>query len=258
MKKWEEAYSDYEKGLKYREIADKYGVSENTVKSWATRKWKTYTSENLSDKVAIKLKNISEKVAEVATFENEKKKRGGQKGNKNAVGNNGGAPKGNKNNYKHGLYENITYSDLSAEEQTILNSEYIDKEQELIRTVRFSDIQINRFLKKIGTEEKKKNGLVISGVNKTIAKNKDDEAYYNGTTTMTTATHDLIIRYYNEIGKITAKKIRCLEALAKIDIENQRLKILKDKIDKESGGNGNIDALVSSIEKARKRRSETE
>ena len=75
---------------------------------------------------------------------------------------------------------------------------------------------------------------------------------------MTTAAHDLIIRYYNEIGKITAKKIRCLEALAKIDIEKQRLKILKDKIDKDSGGNGNIDALVDSIEKARKQRSEAE
>lgn len=258
MEKWEEAYSDYKNGLKYREIADKYGISENTVKSWAARKWKNYTPENISDKVAKELENAPEKVAEVATLENEKKKKGGQKGNKNAVGHVGGAPKGNKNNYKHGLYENFTYSDLSSDEKTILNSGYIDKEQELIRTVRFSDIQINRFLKKIGKEEKKKNGLVISGVNKTVAKNKDDEAYYNGTTTMTTAAHDLIIRYYNEIGKITAKKIRCLEALAKIDIEKQRLKILKDKIDKDSGGNGNIDALVDSIEKARKQRSETE
>lgn len=80
MEKWEEAYSDYKNGLKYREIADKYGVSENTVKSWAARKWKNYAPENISDKVAKELENAPEKVAEVATLENEKKKKGGQKG----------------------------------------------------------------------------------------------------------------------------------------------------------------------------------
>lgn len=33
----EKAYNDYVKGLKYKEIADKYGVSVNTVKSWRRR-----------------------------------------------------------------------------------------------------------------------------------------------------------------------------------------------------------------------------
>lgn len=36
----EQAYNDYIKGLKYKEIAKKYGVSVNTVKSWQRRyKW---------------------------------------------------------------------------------------------------------------------------------------------------------------------------------------------------------------------------
>lgn len=36
----ENAEKDYIAGMKYREIADKYGVTENTVKSWKTRyKW---------------------------------------------------------------------------------------------------------------------------------------------------------------------------------------------------------------------------
>lgn len=39
MKNWEKAYLDYLDGLKYREIATKYGVSLNTVKSWRTRNW---------------------------------------------------------------------------------------------------------------------------------------------------------------------------------------------------------------------------
>lgn len=37
----EEAYLDFKKGLKYKDIAARQGVSVNTVKSWAIRyKWK--------------------------------------------------------------------------------------------------------------------------------------------------------------------------------------------------------------------------
>lgn len=39
MDKWELAYEDYKKGLKYREIAEKHGVSLSAVKSWKMRKW---------------------------------------------------------------------------------------------------------------------------------------------------------------------------------------------------------------------------
>ena len=35
--KWELAEIDYVAGMKYREIAEKYGVSINTVKSWKVR-----------------------------------------------------------------------------------------------------------------------------------------------------------------------------------------------------------------------------
>lgn len=73
-------------GMKYKDIADKYGVSLNTVKSWKVRhKW---------DKKSVHTK--SEKVC------TQKKKHGGQPGNKNAVGH--GAPKGNKNAEKFGFF----------------------------------------------------------------------------------------------------------------------------------------------------------
>lgn len=39
MEKWELAYKDYQNGMKYKEIAEKYDVSINTVKSWKSRKW---------------------------------------------------------------------------------------------------------------------------------------------------------------------------------------------------------------------------
>lgn len=75
---WELAYEDYKKGLKRKEIADKYNVSINTVKSWKTRHW------NKMDK------------KEGAP---PKKKKGAPPGNKNATG-----PPGNKHAEKHGFY----------------------------------------------------------------------------------------------------------------------------------------------------------
>jgi len=59
MKKYEEAEQDYLSGLKYKDIADKYGVSISTVKSWKSRYWN-------SDKVATKDKKVAQKVAKVA------------------------------------------------------------------------------------------------------------------------------------------------------------------------------------------------
>ncbi|MBH0171035.1 phage terminase small subunit [Fictibacillus sp. 18YEL24] len=80
------AYKDYVKGMKYRDIAEKYGVTINTVKSWKTRySWSR-------DGVHTKDKGVHTK------------KRGAPAGNKNALGNNGGAPRGNKNAETHGFF----------------------------------------------------------------------------------------------------------------------------------------------------------
>lgn len=79
------AYQDYLNGMKYKEIAEKYGVTINTVKSWKTRyKWSR-------DGVCTKQKSV-----------HTKRKRGGQPGNKNAQGH--GPPKNNQNATKHGLF----------------------------------------------------------------------------------------------------------------------------------------------------------
>lgn len=53
MKKYEEAEQDYLSGLKYKNIAEKYGVSISTVKSWKSRYWK-------SDDVATKEKKVAQ------------------------------------------------------------------------------------------------------------------------------------------------------------------------------------------------------
>lgn len=62
-KKRDKAYKDYCNGMKYRDIAVKYGVSLSTVKSWATRHWK----------VATKDKKLQPQPEKVATLQPKKK-----------------------------------------------------------------------------------------------------------------------------------------------------------------------------------------
>jgi uncharacterized protein YjcR len=76
----EKAFKDYNTGMKYKDIAEKYGVSLSAVKSWAFRYWKQKGCNPATKKVATK-------------------KKGAPFGNKNATG-----PPGNKNAERHGFY----------------------------------------------------------------------------------------------------------------------------------------------------------
>lgn len=76
---WELAYEDRCNGMKMKDIADKYGKSIDTIKSWKRRHWNMKKGAPL------------------------KKKKGAPPDNKNAVGNAGGAPPKNQNACKHGL-----------------------------------------------------------------------------------------------------------------------------------------------------------
>lgn len=80
---WELAYDDYTKGLKYKEIAQKYNVSLNTVKSWKTRYWNKKSVHTKPKK----------------STHTKKKKVGAPFGNKNGTG-----PPKNKNAEKHGFF----------------------------------------------------------------------------------------------------------------------------------------------------------
>ncbi|WP_339180901.1 phage terminase small subunit [Bacillus sp. FSL R5-0560] len=80
-----QAYKDYVKGMKYKDLAEKYEVSVNTIKSWKQRHgWERKKGAPIEKSVHTK--------------------KGGQPGNKNAVGNNGGAPQRNQNAVTHGFF----------------------------------------------------------------------------------------------------------------------------------------------------------
>lgn len=99
--KYVQAEKDYVKGMKYKDIAEKYGVSLNTVKSWKKRYGWNRNRGAPSEK-------------SVHT-----KKRGAPRGNINAKGNRGGsAPRGNQNATTHGFFTKY----LPAETLEIIES----------------------------------------------------------------------------------------------------------------------------------------
>ena len=81
----EQAKAMYLNGLKLVEIASQLNLPEGTVRRWkSTHKWESERSDKKSER---------------------SHKKGPPKGNKNAVGNKGGAaPENNKNAEKHGLF----------------------------------------------------------------------------------------------------------------------------------------------------------
>ena len=54
---WELAYEDYKAGMKRKDIAQKYNVSINTVKSWKQRHWNK--KEGAPNVIKLRLKNTS-------------------------------------------------------------------------------------------------------------------------------------------------------------------------------------------------------
>lgn len=102
--KYELAEIDYNNGMKYKDIAEKYGVTLNTVKSWKTRKWNKDETE----------KGVHTKTKSVHTKE-EKQERGAPIGNTNAIGNKGNKnaspPKRNSNAVTHGFFSKFIPED---------------------------------------------------------------------------------------------------------------------------------------------------
>lgn len=85
-----------------KNIATELGVTDVQVRKWKSQdNWNEQSKGTLS-KGTLPKRNVPK----------QKKLRGAQPGNQNAKGH--GAPRGNKNNFKHGLYEELYWDNLDA------------------------------------------------------------------------------------------------------------------------------------------------
>lgn len=230
MKQWEPAYDDWKAGIKYKEIAEKYGVSESTVKSWASRYFKPKQAEERKQKVATK----GRKVATSADKKTQPKRRGAPPGNKNAVGNSGGAPLGNQNNFKHGLYSKVYLDTLDDKEQDLLEELPDDEEELLLQQIDLFTIRERRHLLSIKQYRENIAGLSISRVIRSEWKKEkpkptsseaewsdDDEKDSKGRLkkhsyhldTYTVANIEILERLEEALTRIQAKKTKAIETL---------------------------------------------
>lgn len=230
MKRWEPAYDDWKAGMKYKEIAEKYGVSESAVKSWVSRYFKPKQAEEGKKKVATK----SRKVATSTDKKTQPKKRGAPHGNKNAVGNSGGAPLGNQNNFKHGLYSKVYLDTLDDKEQDLLQELSDDEEDLLLQQIDLFTIRERRHLLSIKQYQENIAGLSISRVIRSEWKDEkpksaspetewsdDGEKDSKGRRkkhsyhldTCTVANIEILERLEESLTRIQAKKTKAIETL---------------------------------------------
>lgn len=226
-KKKIEAERLFYKGMKLADIAKSLEVSEGTVRSWKNR-------GNWEEKILKKTPcNITTKEIEKDTAL-QKKKQGGQIGNKNAE--------------KHGAYSKTYWDTLDEEELDLIHSMTDVEEEQLIMQLQMFSIRERRFMKNIKKYqeiEQENHGLAVEEVSKTKniedLINMDGESIASGkykkvkgsTVTKTKAVINSIIALETELTKIQRAKTKAIDALAKIRLEKQ-------KLENENAGNDDV------------------
>ena len=226
----DKGYTLFKKGLKYKEIAEKLGVPESTVKSWATRYWKK--GKVASEKVASKKKKVATEDATSTT----PKPRGAPKGNANGVGNKGGAPPGNQNAVTHGGYSAILFDTLDETEHSMINQMQSNEEQLLIDEINLLTVRERRIMQRI--QEYQKTPVAISSTvrteHKRVFDSPEDEQIYNEriqekidagerlpgreytTHTTTEASYSIVLKLEEALTRCQAQKQRTIDTLNKI------------------------------------------
>lgn len=216
----DKAFEDYKKGMKYKEIAEKYGVSLSAVKSWASRYWKKGGCNQDEKKLQPKKKKVATK--------------GAQPGNKNAVGHGGTGPPGNKNAVKTGEFETLFFDALDLEEKRLIDTVPMDKEQLLFQEIQLLTVRERRMMKRIEdiktSVDAQENGEATQGMTlvkrqKGIEKDKEtDLKEYHGKLGQIQSIEDALTR-------VQARKQKAIDSLHRFGFDDARLEIELMKVD---------------------------
>lgn len=250
-----EAEKLFNEGMKLTDIAKKLGVPEGTVRSWKNRgKWGGGAPKKNECNVA----NDDE---ENATLQ--KRKRGGQKGNKNAKGNKGNAnPNPPPDQTKHGAYRAVFMDALDEDEQELVGMVPEDEEQLLMEQIQLFSIRERRILKAINKYREQKGDVSVADLyrseNKRSFKDDEEKALYEkkirekvekderlpgesyDIQTHTTNKDLIIARLEQELSSVQNKKTKAIEALSKIRIERM-------KMENEAAGSGAVDDWIAAV-----------
>ena len=202
-------------GKKLIEIAETLGVPEGTVRCWKNR----YGWGNAA---------LQKEKCSVA------RKRGGQPGNKNAVGHGGTGPPGNKNAVTTGEFETLLFDCLDLDERRLADAVPADKEQLLLQEIRLLTVREHRMLKRIDdlqkSEEYFNNGELAEGMTMVSRKQGVDKGKITDLKDFQGKLGQ-IQNIEDALTRVQARKQRAVEALHKFGFEDARLEIELAKVE---------------------------
>lgn len=187
-----------------KSIAEDLNVSEEQV-----RKWK---NQDQWDKVTLPKGNS-----------NVTKHKGGQPGNKNAVGNNGGAPKQNKNAVTTGEFETLLFDCLDPEERRLVQAVPADKEKLLLQEIQLLTVRERRMLKRIENLKQAE----FTTVKKKVGIEKDKQTDLDEDH----ATLGQIQHIEDALTRVQARKQAAIDSLHRFGIDDAKLEIELMKVE---------------------------
>lgn len=189
------------------EIASQLNLSPGTIRGWKSKDdWENRLNGTLQ-------KNT----------ERSKRKKGGQPGNKNAVGHGGTGPPGNKNAVTTGEFETLFFDCLDPEERQLVEHIPKNKEALLLQEIQLLTVRERRMLKRIEdlkavefTTVKKKQGIEKD------KKTDLDEDH---------ATLGQIQHIEDALTRVQARKQAAIDSLHRFGIDDAKLEIELMKVE---------------------------
>ena len=230
-------YLKSDKTAKNKEIAEKLGVSVSLVAKWKSQdKW---DSEDLpKEKVKSKGKNKS------------KGKPGAPFGNHNAFANRGGPPLGSVNALKHGGYSQVYWDTIDEAERAMIQDMPEDEETMLLDQIKLFSGRERRIMQAIekvkGKDEQMTNTTVKTEVRVDNDNNEseDESSKPYKLVTLTENKHNVVARLEDELTRVQRAKSQAIATLSKLNIEKQKIALIKEKDDVEIEDTSETDAVI--------------
>lgn len=236
--KHELAQEDYMQGMKYKELAEKYEVSVNTIKSWRKRHgWNRKGVHPNDEKGCTQTKKTGAPIGNKNAVGNSGNKNP-KYGNKNAVGH--GPPKGNDNAVTHGFFRKHFPEDVADLAAEIMEKNPIDMLWENITIQYTAIIRAQRLMFVVDqedmTKEVKKEKSSDSGeeIEYEIQFAWDKHATFLNAQSRAMSTLSSLIRDFDKLANIDDERRMKLEQM-KLGIEKTKAEVEKLTGDNNDG-----------------------
>lgn len=221
-----EIYKEYNGKIDLVEIASQLNISPGTIRGWKSKdNWDGTLNGTLR-------KKVTERSG----------RRGGQPGNKNAVGHGGTGPPGNKNAVKTGEFETLFFDALEPEELKLIGMIQPDKEQLLLQEIQLLTVRERRMLKRIedirsSVEHTAQgdpiDGMTVVSVKKGLEKGQPtDLKEYQGKLGQIQSIEDALTR-------VQARRQKAIELLHKFGYDDAHLELIKAQAERIRSETGN-------------------